>query len=131
MMTDYFQQLPVNFEGIGNALKFSNNDVPPVITITSRTLSEEEIEKYTTLNPFMAYVEIIIKDNGIGFEQKYADKIFIIFQRLHNKETYIGTGIGLAIAKKNIENHHGEIFVEAKKNKGAAFHIILPLTQPV
>ncbi|MBA3283428.1 MAG: PAS domain-containing protein, partial [Nitrosopumilus sp.] len=116
---------------IGNALKFSNNDVPPVITITSRTLSEEEIEKYTTLNPFMAYVEIIIKDNGIGFEQKYADKIFIIFQRLHNKETYIGTGIGLAIAKKNIENHHGEIFVEAKKNKGAAFHIILPLTQPV
>jgi len=116
---------------ISNALKFSKEDVPPVITITSRTLSEKEIQKYPAFNPFISYVEIIFKDNGIGFGQKYADKIFIIFQRLHGKETYIGTGIGLALTKKIIENHHGEIFADAKENEGAAFHIILPIKQPV
>jgi two-component system CheB/CheR fusion protein len=116
---------------ISNALKFSKEDVPPVITITSRTLSEKEIQKYPAFIPFISYVEIIFKDNGIGFGQKYADKIFIIFQRLHGKETYIGTGIGLALTKKIIENHHGEIFADAKENEGAAFHIILPIKQPV
>jgi two-component system CheB/CheR fusion protein len=76
------------------------------------------------------YVEIIFKDNGIGFEQKYADQIFTIFQRLHNKESYSGTGIGLALCKKIIENHEGEIFAESKENEGAVFHIILPLKKP-
>ncbi len=77
-----------------------------------------------------SYIEIIFKDNGIGFEQQYADKIFTIFQRLHDNQTFIGTGIGLALAKKILENHHGEIFANAKENKGASFHIILPITQP-
>jgi len=115
---------------ISNALKYSKEDVPPVITITSRTLSSEEIDKHPDFNPFISYIEIIFKDNGIGFEQQYADKIFTIFQRLHDKETFIGTGIGLALTKKIVENHHGEIFAEAKENKGAAFHVILPMTQP-
>ncbi len=115
---------------ISNALKFSKEDVPPVITIKSRTLTEKQIQKYPAFNPFMSYVEIIFKDNGIGFEQKYADKIFIIFQRLHDKETFIGTGIGLALTKKIVENHHGEIFAGAKENQGASFHVILPVTQP-
>ena len=116
---------------ISNALKFSKEDVPPVITITSRTLTEKQIQKYPALNPKMAYVKIIFKVNGIGFEQQYADKIFTIFQRLHGKETYIGTGIGLALTKKIIENHQGEIFADAKEYEGASFHVILPIKQPV
>lgn len=122
---------------ISNALKFSKENVPPVITITSRILSEKQIKKYPALsNNVMvsavepkSYIEIIFKDNGIGFEQKYAKKIFTIFQRLHNQETYTGTGIGLALTKKIIENHLGEMFAVAKENKGAEFHVILPITQ--
>jgi len=122
-MTQLFYNL------ISNALKFSREDVPPIITITSRTLSEKEIKKYPAFNLSISYVEIIFKDNGIGFEQQYSEQIFTIFQRLHAKETYSGTGIGLALCKKIIENHQGEIFTEAKENEGASFHIILPLKQ--
>lgn len=115
---------------ISNSLKFSKEDTRPVINITSRTLTGKQIQKYPSFNPSMSYVELIFKDNGIGFEQRYAGKIFTIFQRLHDKETFTGTGIGLALTKKIIENHHGEIFAEAKENKGAEFHVILPTTQP-
>ncbi|MEO6612753.1 MAG: PAS domain-containing protein, partial [Chitinophagaceae bacterium] len=115
---------------INNSLKFSKKEVPPVISITSRTLSEKEITKYPALDPSISYVEIIFKDNGIGFEQQYAKRIFSIFQRLHDKDTFTGTGIGLALTRKIIENHHGDIFADAKENQGAAFHVILPITQP-
>jgi two-component system CheB/CheR fusion protein len=115
---------------IGNSLKFSRENVPLVITITSRNLSKKEIKKYPALKPSIAYVEIIFKDNGIGFAQKYSEKIFTIFQRLHNKDTFIGTGIGLALTKKITENHHGVIFADAKESIGASFHIILPFKQP-
>ncbi|REG82318.1 chemotaxis protein CheB [Algoriphagus antarcticus] len=114
---------------ISNALKFSREDVPPVITITSRTLSEKQMKKYPTFNPSVSYVEIIFTDNGIGFEQKYSEKIFTIFQRLHNRDTFIGTGIGLALTKKITENHHGVTFADGKENKGATFHVILPFKQ--
>ncbi|MEO8147791.1 MAG: CheR family methyltransferase [Bacteroidia bacterium] len=119
---------------ISNALKYSKDEVPPVITITSRMLSKKEIEKHPAINARVSeavkYCEIIFKDNGIGFEQKYGEQIFTIFQRLHNKETYSGTGIGLALSKKIVENHHGEIFAESKENEVAAFHVILPVKQP-
>lgn len=115
---------------MSNALKFTKPGVPPVISILSRTLSEKEVEKYPHFNPSVPYIEIIFKDNGIGFDQQYAKKIFTIFQRLHDKETYIGTGIGLALCKRIIEKHHGEIFSNSKENEGAFFHIILPLIQP-
>ena len=75
----------------------------------------------------MEYHEIIIKDNGIGFDQQYENKIFTIFQRLHNNEAYTGTGIGLAIGKKIVDNHRGIIISKAKENEGAEFHIILPV----
>jgi len=122
---------------ISNALKFSKPDQTPVITITSRTLSEKEIQQYPTLNKAIAaneiepqfYIEIIFKDNGIGIEKQYTKQIFTIFQRLHSKEAFIGTGIGLALAKKIIENHRGEIFTIAKENEGAEFHVILPIKQ--
>jgi len=115
---------------LSNALKFSKENVLPVITITARILTEKQIKKYPSFISNTAYCEIIFKDNGIGFEQHYADKIFTIFQRLHNKEKYLGTGIGLALTKKIVETHHGKIFANAKENKGAAFHVILPITQP-
>ncbi|MDQ3052150.1 MAG: ATP-binding protein [Bacteroidota bacterium] len=115
---------------ISNALKFSKEGVAPEITITSRQLSDEQVKKYRAFNPLIAYFEIIFKDNGIGFEQQYAEQIFTIFQRLHDKETFIGTGIGLALTKKIIENHHGATFAFAKENQGAEFHVILPFTQP-
>lgn len=118
---------------ISNALKFTKDNVTPLIIISSRTLSSQEIKNYPSLanknqvEEHRSYVEIIFKDNGIGFEQQYDKQIFTIFQRLHDNGTYIGTGIGLALCKKIIENHQGEIFVKAEENKGAEFHIILPI----
>jgi light-regulated signal transduction histidine kinase (bacteriophytochrome) len=85
--------------------------------------------QYPLLSTSFKYSEIILEDNGIGFDQKYETQIFTIFQRLHDKVSYKGTGIGLALCKKIVENHHGEIFVKAKEGKGATFHIILPFEQ--
>ncbi|MCF0057109.1 chemotaxis protein CheB [Dyadobacter sp. CY356] len=114
---------------IGNALKFSKEDVSPIIHISIHSLTEKETAKHPALNSKVKYCEIIFKDNGIGFDQKYGEQIFTIFQRLNQPAKYQGTGIGLALTKKIIENHHGKIFVEAKENAGAAFHIILPIQQ--
>ena len=85
--------------------------------------------KYSGLNPQLSYCEIIFEDNGIGFEEKFAEKIFLIFQRLHTSQQFPGTGIGLALCKSIVINHHGEIFAESKENDGASFHVILPLVQ--
>jgi two-component system CheB/CheR fusion protein len=119
-MTQLFYNL------ISNALKFNRVGVKPVISITSRLLSENEIQKYPAFSPLTSYVEIVIKDNGIGFEQQYGKQIFTIFQRLHGKEAFNGNGIGLALVTKIIENHYGEVFAKAKESRGAAFHVILP-----
>ena len=89
-------------------------------------VSEDELKKFPKLDNHDSYYEIVVKDNGIGFSQEYARQIFTIFQRLHDKEKYPGTGIGLALCKKIIDNHGGAIFAEAKENKGAEFHVVLP-----
>lgn len=114
---------------ISNSLKFSQEDTIPVITITSNRLSEKQANKLFNGNTLTTYYEIIFRDNGIGFNQKYAEQIFIVFQRLHQNNEYSGTGIGLSIIKKIIETHHGKIVAEAKENVGATFHIILPAEQ--
>jgi two-component system CheB/CheR fusion protein len=114
---------------VSNALKFSVDHVPPTLDISSHTLSKKELKKHPALNPLMTYCELIFKDNGIGFEQKYGQQIFTIFQRLNQPSQYQGTGIGLSLSKKIVESHHGEIFVEAKEKGGASFHIILPIRQ--
>jgi len=112
---------------ISNALKFSKPDVPPHIDIsghivhgyeTDFTLPEEKQQKR------FQYIEI--SDNGIGFEQQYAEKIFQVFQRLHGKEEYRGSGIGLSIVQKVIETHNGYIKAEARPGDGATFKILLP-----
>ena len=112
---------------ISNSLKFSENK--PVISIRWRILSANEIErKYPRLNVENTYMELVFNDNGIGFEQQYAEQIFIIFQRLNNQRTYTGTGIGLALCKKIVEHHQGVITASSEKGEGATFTIILPVT---
>jgi two-component system CheB/CheR fusion protein len=112
---------------ISNALKFVKKDIPPLITITSRILPPGEVEENNILSPLVSYCEINFQDNGIGFEQQYADKIFAIFARLHSEEAYAGTGIGLATCKKIVLNHRGAISVTSNKDEGALFQVILPL----
>jgi PAS domain S-box-containing protein len=112
---------------IGNALKFSKNGVKPIIEISSKLLAPDSILEYPELVDDTQYIELTFKDNGIGFDQQYADKIFTIFHRLNHDEKYKGTGIGLALCKKIVENHQGSISVSSEVGKGAAFKIILPL----
>lgn len=116
------QQLFINL--IGNSLKFS--DKQPVITITGSVLLPSETLSYPELHERGPYVKLEFSDNGIGFEQQFAEKIFTIFQRLNEKKLYAGTGIGLALCKKIVENHHGVIRAIGKPNEGSTFIVILP-----
>ena len=114
---------------IGNALKFSRKDVRPVIRITAELVAEKEAD--AAPDALGQYCRVSISDNGIGFNERYLSKIFTIFQRLHSKEEYEGTGIGLAIAKKVIDKHNGFITARSKEMEGATFIIILPVRQTV
>jgi PAS domain S-box-containing protein len=113
---------------ISNSLKFAKPDVTPVIQIASLDLAPEQIEFYN-LDSRGKYVSLFYLDNGIGFDQQFADKIFELFQRLHERSKYEGSGIGLAICKKIVSNHHGLISVFSEEGKGTTFHIILPYSQ--
>jgi len=117
------------FNLIANALKFSKKDVPPVIDITWNKLDKLQVDQHENLAQDKEYLEFIIKDNGIGFNQQYAEQIFTIFQRLNGRTQYAGTGIGLAMCRKIALNHNGAIYVEAKEKEGAVFHVILPVKQ--
>lgn len=114
---------------ISNALKFSER--PPVIKVSARTIASPD---QSTLLPEDAaghYTELTFEDNGIGFSQEYVDKIFTIFQRLNDRQKYNGTGIGLAICKKIVENHGGYITATGVEGQGATFTMYLPLEVPV
>ncbi len=82
--------------------------------------------QYPRLVRFKEHYEIVVSDNGVGFDQAHAEKIFTIFQRLHKKTEYEGTGIGLSLVKKVVNNHNGEVRAVSTPGKGAAFHVILP-----
>jgi signal transduction histidine kinase len=114
---------------ISNALKFAKSDEPPVINISSRRLREKSFDSAEDKDG--AYTQISIRDNGIGFNQHYVQNIFYLFERLNSKDAYEGTGIGLAIAKKIIDKHHGLITAESAIGEGSVFHIILPVDPPV
>lgn len=121
-----FQLRQLLYNLVSNSLKFSNPENQIVIKIKS------EIAKGSTLNnekliPEKNYCHIKIEDNGIGFEQQYSSKIFEVFQRLHGKLEYTGTGIGLAIVKKIVDNHNGIITAKGELNKGATFDIYIPI----
>lgn len=110
-MRQLFQNL------IGNALKFHQPDIPPEVVISAQITSN-------------GYCEIRVADNGIGFEEKYLDRIFTVFQRLHTRSEYEGTGIGLAICRKIVEGHNGTITATSTPGKGSTFIILLPTYQP-
>ncbi|WP_025761720.1 hybrid sensor histidine kinase/response regulator [Dyadobacter tibetensis] len=110
---------------ISNALKFSRPGVAPQISISAARISEKNAE--APADEHGPYCRITISDNGIGFNEKFLDRIFIIFQRLNNITDYEGTGIGLAIAKKIIDKHDGIITAQSQENVGTSFIIILPI----
>jgi two-component system CheB/CheR fusion protein len=114
---------------ISNALKFTRKDEKPRIKITCEIVDRCAVD--AKRNEHGDFCRITIKDNGIGFDNEYAEKIFTIFQRLHSREQYDGTGIGLAITKKIIERHRGVIAATGKENEGSKFIIVLPLKQEV
>jgi len=97
---------------VGNSLKYHKAGQAPVIHISCKETK--------------THFQFSVKDNGIGISPKYFDKIFIIFQRLHNKEEYSGTGMGLAITKKIIETMGGKIWLESEEGKGSTFYFTLP-----
>ncbi len=112
---------------ISNALKFTRSNVVPFIKIACARVdacTQDAVEKNDG-----AFYAISIKDNGIGFDEQYAGKIFLIFEHLHSREKYEGTGIGLAIAKKIIEKHNGLIYAKSEDGTGATFTMILPMHQ--
>ncbi|HEY1054905.1 MAG TPA: ATP-binding protein, partial [Emticicia sp.] len=108
---------------ISNSLKFSTEK--PKITISSKIEKGKQVNPLA--NPDQSFVHLIFKDNGIGFPNEFKDKIFNLFQRLHGKSEYSGTGIGLSIVKKIVEQHKGFISAESVDGEGATFHIWLPV----
>ena len=118
-----FHQLLTNL--INNSLKFSSSERLPQIEIKSE-IAEGIKLKNDKLSPDLKYCHITFSDNGIGFEEQYSEKIFDLFHRLHTKPEYQGTGIGLAIVKKIVDNHNGIISAEGKENIGATFNIYIP-----
>jgi light-regulated signal transduction histidine kinase (bacteriophytochrome) len=111
---------------ITNALKFSRPGVAPQVTISCSDLDAGRLENIPKLDKSKRYLEICVTDNGIGFDQSHADKIFNLFNRLHGKAEYSGTGIGLALCKKVAENHKGTIRATSEPGKGATFSVVLP-----
>jgi signal transduction histidine kinase/CHASE3 domain sensor protein len=117
------EQLFVNL--ISNSLKYNRENIPPKITIKSEKISGKQTYNDITISN-NEYHKIVVSDNGIGFKQEYADKIFLLFKRLETDPKYTGTGIGLAICKKIIENHNGFIKVKSKIDEGTEFSIFFP-----
>jgi light-regulated signal transduction histidine kinase (bacteriophytochrome) len=109
---------------IGNSFKFSKEDTAPVISISGRTVLGSELN-IDALQSDKTYVHIVVSDNGIGFDPQYKERIFEVFQRLHSFEKYHGTGIGLAICKRIVENHNGIITASGQLNVGAQIDFYL------
>jgi PAS domain S-box-containing protein len=116
---------------IGNSLKYYRAGVPPVVRIYSQKLDERRRESLTKSGAGTAQLtQILVKDNGIGFDEKYLDRIFTMFQRLHKKGEYEGTGVGLAICRKIVDRHGGTITARSQPAEGTTFVVTMPVTQP-
>lgn len=120
-MRQLFQNL------IGNALKFSKPDVLPLISIDCERIAWKAID--APREESGGFYRMTVQDNGIGFDETYLDKIFVIFQSLHHRDRFDGTGIGLAIAKKIVDRHEGLLWARSTPGEGACFIIVLPVTQ--
>jgi two-component system, chemotaxis family, CheB/CheR fusion protein len=121
-----FQFRQMMFNLVNNALKFTKPGVKPHVWIKS-SMTKGSALKIKGLLPDKTYCHVTVRDNGIGFEEKFYDKIFEVFQKLHGKDEYPGTGIGLATVKKIVDHHNGIIKVKSELNKGSTFDIYIPL----
>ncbi|GGF24059.1 PAS domain S-box protein [Flavobacterium limi] len=121
-----FRQLLYNL--LSNAIKFSRPEISPIVKINSEIIKGSSLNNPKAINE-INYCHISISDNGIGFDQQYSAKIFEVFQRLHGKLEYTGTGIGLAIVKKIAENHNGFITASGEEGRGATFDIYIPVNE--
>jgi signal transduction histidine kinase len=120
-MTQLFYNL------VNNSLKFARENEPTLIRISCRALPTEERRPSFIKNG--RYFEITFQDNGIGFNMEHNEQIFGLFKRLNNKQLYSGSGIGLSLCRKVVQNHGGEIFATGKEDEGASFQIYLPEKQ--
>jgi PAS domain S-box-containing protein len=112
---------------IANALKFHRPGIPPVVTVTADVVTQQEEEASRDVADGL-YCRLSVADNGIGFDEKYLDRIFIVFQRLHGRSDYEGTGIGLAVVRKIVERHGGSITATSIKGQGSTFVVMLPVS---
>jgi two-component system, LuxR family, sensor kinase FixL len=122
---------------IGNALKFQPLNNIPVVKIDAQMVTRDQISEEAvfpkpppTARPDDKFCVLTVQDNGIGFEEQYLDKIFAVFQRLHGRVEYEGTGVGLAVCRRITDRHGGLITAQSKPGEGAIFIVILPLRQP-
>ncbi|PXY42329.1 histidine kinase [Flavobacterium cheongpyeongense] len=118
------EQLFINL--IGNSLKYSQTGIAPKIIVSSEEILSNEYPEIIN-QPFKKFHKITFTDNGMGFDPQFKDTIFVLFQRLHSKTDYPGTGIGLAICKKIVENHKGYITADSEPGKGSVFTVFLPV----
>ncbi|HEX6193023.1 MAG TPA: response regulator [Chitinophagaceae bacterium] len=123
------QQLFYNL--ISNAIKFRRKAVPPVINIQAEKIKQAEKNSPIIQLNGTPYYKITISDNGIGFDNKYADEIFMVFKRLHSYHEFEGTGVGLSLCKKIVEKHNGFITASSKLDEGSTFVVHVPEKQPV
>ena len=105
---------------LDNALKFRKEDEPPHVEIKAKVTEEENGEKFC---------HITVSDNGIGFDEKYRDRIFDVFQKLHPREAYKGTGVGLSLCQRIARRHGGHISAESTPGEGTSFTVTIPLRQ--
>ena len=111
---------------LSNALKFTPPDRVPSVQISASLFSSEHMQALYP-NALGSYLGISVQDNGVGFEQKYVDRIFNLFQRLHGRNEFAGTGIGLAVCKKVVDNHSGYLTAHSQPGRGATFRVYLPV----
>jgi len=113
---------------VSNAIKFRAKGIEPIIHIESKKIYESDHSSLASLNG-SKYYKVSISDNGIGFDPKYSDEIFMVFKRLNSYHEYEGTGVGLSICKKIIEKHNGSIVAQSEPGKGSTFSFVLPENQ--
>jgi signal transduction histidine kinase/CHASE3 domain sensor protein len=117
------KQLFINL--VSNSLKYSKEDIVSQISIVSERITDEEVSEYEIISR-EDYYKIVVEDNGIGFKQEYAEKIFLLFKRLETDPKYLGTGLGLAICNRIVDNHKGFIRAKSEPNIGSKFYIFFP-----